>query len=130
MHSDITDLCNVIGAAQSVYLSGPMSNREHNNAEEFAKWHAILREVGITDVYDPVHEWMTDDGDKSHAEYLRRTIHELTRPEGYDRIIMLPGWEWSLGACTEKNVADACGIHALYVLKLGTKEILSEGVTL
>lgn len=97
----------------SVYLSGPMSGVDLNNAKAFAEAHARLREMGVSDVYDPAYEWMSDGCDHHHREYLRRTIHELTRPEGYDFIVMLPGWEDSEGACTERIVAEACGIGVL-----------------
>ena len=118
MHSDMTDLHNVIGDVQSVYLSGPMTNMEHNNVEQFARWHSILRENDIIDVYDPAYEWMSGE-DEYHDICMRRTIHELTRREGYDCIIMLPEWKSSLGASIERDVAIACGIPVFYAAAEG-----------
>ena len=108
-----TPMVHCLEGIRSVYLSGPMSGVEQNNAGMFARWHAWLRECGISDVFDPAYEWMADDRDFPHEEYLRRTIHQLTRQEGYDCIIMLPGWQTSEGAVTEMTVADACGIRVL-----------------
>lgn len=105
-----------------VFLSGPMSSVAHNNAPAFAEAHAILHELGVMYVFDPAVEWlMSPFGERSHAEYLRLCIHELTKPSNadsgtyYSTLVQLDGWEASDGAVTEFEVARACGIRCVSI---------------
>lgn len=105
-----------------VFLSGPMSSVAHNNAPAFAEAHAILHELGVMYVYDPAIERLTSlFADRSHAECLRRCIHELTKPSNadggtyYSTLVQLDGWEASDGAVTEFEVARACGIRCVSI---------------
>lgn len=96
-----------------VFLSGPMTGIEHNNACEFARAHAMCKEIGAYTVWDPVIEWlMESQSDGSHEHYMRRALKELTGNH-YNVILMLPGWADSEGAKTERIVAEACGIEVV-----------------
>lgn len=110
---------------KSVFLSGPMSTIEHYNVGEFAKAHAIVKEAGAYDVYDPAIEYLTSDGQtrgRGHEYWMRKCIHELTGQfstdvfcasgvRRYSLLVSLPGWESSEGAKLERMVAEACGIE-------------------
>lgn len=114
---------------KNVFLSGPMSGLPAFNVEGFAAAHHKVKEAGAKDVYDPAVEYLTKGSAKDpHPEFMRRTLHELTKrlckrsadgtttykdQRHYDAIVMLPGWESSLGARTELNVAIACGIEVV-----------------
>lgn len=117
---------------KSVFLSGPMSPSsgvENWNVDAFALAHHKVKEAGAKEVYDPAIEYLTKgSANESHQECMRRTLHELTKQfrmtsaDGsttytdtlhYDAIVMLPGWEGSVGARTELDVAIACGIEVV-----------------
>lgn len=137
---------------KNVFLSGPMSPSsgvENWNVDAFALAHNKVKEAGAKEVYDPAVEYLTKGSSKdSHQECMRRTLHELTMSTGtlmadnvkygtdkrfYDAIVMLPGWESSLGARTELDVAIACGIEVVMLQdvepcedeSISAKELLS-----
>lgn len=128
---------------RNVFLSGPMSNIKNFNVEGFAAAHHKAKEAGAKEVYDPAVEYLTKgSAEDSHQECMRRTIHELTKSlckrsvdgtttykdqRHYDAIVMLPGWESSLGARLELDVATACGIE---VVMLQDVEPLSDEPTI
>ena len=99
-----------------VFLSGPMSGISHYNAQAFLDAHVMLKEAGALSVYDPAIEWLESDEDHDHAYWMRKCLRELTADwpfnlcRGYDILVQLPGWEDSVGASTEYEVAKACGI--------------------
>ena len=107
-----------------VFISGPMSGIDHYNASAFAEAHAILRECGAHRVFDPSWEWMRrDEPTLGHEVYLRRCLHELTRPltdisGGVVDMVQLDGWQESAGAMTEYLVARACGIRCVRIGEL------------
>ena len=110
-----------------VFLSGPMTGIEHYNVEAFARAHAIVKEAGADEVYDPAMEWLVAEGRKgegmTHEDWMRRCIHELTRNDlgfrHYHKLVQLPGWEDSGGALMEAAVADACGIQCVELSEVG-----------
>jgi len=119
-------------SGKRVFLSGPMSGVGHWNVDGFALAHEKVKESGAAQVYNPAMEYLEGgDAKEPHEKCMRRTLAELTRerefPEGlinthvphYDVIVMLPGWEKSLGAKLEMDVAIACGIK---VVMLGDVE--------
>lgn len=118
-------------SCKRVFISGPMSGVEHYNAAAFAEAHAILREHGALEVFDPSWEWMRrDEAEPGHDVYLRRCLNELTRPfvdvsgveldryRHYDAVVQLDGWQDSAGAMTEYLVARACGIRCVRIEEL------------
>lgn len=115
-----------------VFLSGPMSGVGHWNVDGFALAHEKVKESGASYVYNPAIEYLQSGYAKEpHEKCMRRTLAELTKerecPElyvnthvpSYDVIVMLPGWERSVGAKLEMDVAIACGIK---VVMLGDVE--------
>lgn len=109
---------------KNVFLSGPMSDYVLNNADGFAKAHAMVRMMGAREIYDPAEAWLrqplADDDVTTHEEYVRRCVHELTRPAycgrrgpHYDVLVSLPGWQDSEGAFTERAAALDCGIECV-----------------
>jgi hypothetical protein len=106
-----------------VYLSGPMAGRPRLNVEAFDAAAAYLRRksppervVLLPHGIEPwAHEGECPGGYRAHATaphaaacYLRTDIIMLlTRA---DEVVMLPGWELSVGARLEMQVAATCGI--------------------
>lgn len=104
------------------FISGPMSGLEHYNVAAFAEAHAILREANAKTIYNPANSWLDSRGPNlTHAQYLRQCIHELSAEDPvnyvayYDYLVQLDGWEKSLGAKTEYEVAKACGIKVVSI---------------
>ena len=103
---------------RNVYISGPMSGRPLNNAAAFCEAHAHLKMAGVGYVYDPVMSWFGEEDDEmfDSYHYMRVSVNELSQSvqDGvrpfYDYVILLPGWEDSLGSRTEAIVAAACGV--------------------
>ena len=121
---------------KSVFLSGPMSGLDYCNAAEFARAHAIVKEAGAYMVYNPAVEYLRSEyraDDMPHSYWMRLCINELTSNVGthtifgdrhadnqrYHVLVMLPGWEDSPGARTEREVAIACGIRVCELEEVG-----------
>lgn len=103
-----------------VFLSGPMSAVENLNVGAFADAHAMIKEAGAWEVYNPAIEYLQQpglEGSHRHSWYMARCVHELTRLQyecsHYDMLVSLPGWEQSEGARLERDVALACGIEVV-----------------
>lgn len=106
-------------SGRSFFISGPMTDVELNNAPEFARVHAFLKEQGVDDVFDPVHSWLGERGrEKSHQHYVNVCLLRLLN-ERWDYVVMLDGWEKSEGATLEHDVAVACGMNVIDVGDLG-----------
>ena len=115
---DVTD--------KMIFLSGPITGKEHNNVAAFAVATERLREAGAAYVYNPAHKSSNAHSEKrshmTHKDYLLDTIHELTErkkrsqtwewviPRKYDMLVLLDGWQDSDGARMERAVALECGI--------------------
>jgi hypothetical protein len=112
---------------RAVFLCGPMTGIEMYNLSQFARAHRLANRRGARHVYDPAYEWLTEhvDGkdERSHSDYLRRTVNQLTKELSrgvpmYDFLVRLEGWAASDGARREVEVADACGIPVIDVREL------------
>jgi len=116
---------------KKVFLSGPMTGFENHNVAAFAEAHAQLKEAGARYVYNPAIAYLNCESmymKRSHGFFMRRCLHELTsvdlgneRPM-YDFLVSLPGWQDSLGACTERMVAESCEIQCIEL-----DEVLGDG---
>ena len=87
-------------AIKKVYISGPMSNKVDFNKPAFNKAARQLRSEGF-EVVNPAE---TDGGSthKPWSYYMKKDI-EFLPP--CDLLMLLPGWEDSLGAATEIFIA-------------------------
>lgn len=105
-----------------VFLSGPMTGREHFNVAAFATAHAIVKEHGARFVYNPAIQWLQERKEeaegKTHEDYMLDCVNELTRRDFrnkpyYDILVSLPDWYHSEGAAHERDVAEHCGIECI-----------------
>jgi hypothetical protein len=94
-----------------IYLSGPMKGYENSNYPLFIKVANELREQGNI-VYNPA-EFKYDGPHeifplrKAFAEYSKFICEEA------DAIVLLPGWEKSLGASAELALAKNCKLEII-----------------
>jgi len=88
------------------YLSGPMSGYEDYNFPAFNKAAKELREQGEA-VFNPAESF---DGEKGHdwETYLRYDTMAVAQSK---KILMLPGWRESRGACFEYLIAKTLGLE-------------------
>lgn len=107
---------------KNVYISGPITGRPLHNAPAFAEAHAMLREMGAREVYNPSLRWLRESVERSHEWYMLRCVNALSSECGgkpfYDAIVLLDGFEDSEGALVELSVAEAVGIDVLTVADL------------
>lgn len=109
----------------TAYLSGPMAGKPHLNIAAFRLAEAWLRrqnfEVLMPHLVPPwVHEGDCPGGyrsspDAPHAAacYLRTDLFIMLQEA--DLVFMLPGWELSVGARLEMQVAATCGLPVKFV---------------
>jgi len=115
-----------------VYLAGPMQGIPEFNFPAFHKAAAYLRKQGHT-VFNPAEKAIEGHGGediskgnktgsvkKAESEYgfsLRQALAEDTEFICLEAkaIAMLPGWEYSTGACAEWALAKALGHKFIYL---------------
>lgn len=95
-----------IAAGANVYLSGPMSGLPDLNAPAFHQAEEELRERYRCNVVNPIFTSYLMGDDRSHADYLKVS---LALVQTSDIVIMLPGWENSVGANAEYTEARRLG---------------------
>lgn len=107
------------------YVSGPMAGKEDLNIRAFRLAEAWLERQNFSvmvphDVPVWLHEGECPGGyrsspDAPHAGacYLRTDI--IAMLSGADVVFMLPGWELSIGARLEMQVAATCGLAVKFV---------------
>ena len=92
-----------------VYIAGPIRGHADLNAPAFAAAANTLRLAGH-EVFNPVAANLEGMGIRKIMAY------ELTWIcENADAVAMLSGWEVSLGARTEHELAKAIGIKVMYL---------------
>lgn len=94
----------------TVYLSGPMRDREDFNYPAFDAAARRLRAIGVN-VINPA-ESFGGRTDLPIETYLRFDIAAILTTA--DSVQMLEGWEDSPGARLEKAVAEAIGLPVAY----------------
>lgn len=91
-----------------VYISGPISGYDYDERRRtFARWAAALWETGFEPV-NPMENGVPEDA--PGEAHMRADLKMLLE---CDSIMMLRGWERSLGARVEHEVALSCGLHVL-----------------
>ena len=104
-----------------IYLSGPMTGIPNKNALAFMYAEGFCETRGWT-VENPIR--LDEDLDRRHKsigkppptyhQYIKRDIQLLT---WCDAIVMLRGWQWSHGACLERQVGMEIGLTVYYQLE-------------
>ena len=93
-----------------IYISGPMRSYPNSNYPLFHRVAAELRATGAT-VCSPAEY---DDGSRPFV--LREAMAAFCKYicEDATHIVMLPGWQASMGATTEYNLARNCNLVVEY----------------
>lgn len=94
---------------KKIYLSGPMTGYPNSNYPAFERAASALRDNGH-EVFSP-HEFLPE-GKPSNAD-LRRAFSAYSKYicEEADTIVLLPGWEKSIGVSAELALAKNCGLN-------------------
>ena len=93
---------------RKVYLSGPISGYDYDERRmTFALWAETLRDAGFEPV-NPMENGVPKDA--ASEEHMRIDLMMLLECDG---IMMLKGWERSLGARLEHEVALSCGMRVM-----------------
>jgi len=111
-----------------VYIAGPMRGYPNFNFAEFDRVRDVLTQQGHTvispadldraygiDVSNLTADDMTVEFNK---EVIRRDLCAIMDADG---IVMLEGWENSVGATVERQVAQWVGLPVYYVRDLASK---------
>jgi hypothetical protein len=95
-----------------IYLSGPMRGYTDLNYPMFNKVTKYLRDKGY-EVYNPA-EFKHDEPIEKFP--IRRAFAEFCKYicEEADSIVLLPGWEKSLGVSAELALAKNCKLQIYY----------------
>jgi Domain of unknown function (DUF4406) len=122
-----------------VYIAGPMSFRPQLNAPAFYAVAEMLRQQGHTAFnpaandaeqgIDPFQE-SGDPAALAAKGFSRRTAlkTDLSWICDYaDRLVLLPGWQKSTGACTEHALAVALGLPCSYIREKTVQALLTNG---
>lgn len=92
-----------------VYLAGPMRGIALNNAPAFHSAAAWLRFLRHT-VWSPAEHDEELGVDACNADLRGTFERDIRALLAQEAVVLLPGWEHSVGACLERHVADVCGI--------------------
>ena len=102
----------------TTFISGPMSGKEDFNYplfHEVGRYLKEKREPFFSPAHHDIlgHELEPPEPDEalSWEHYMRVSIRQLMF---CDRILMLPGWEWSRGSSIEREIADVLKISIEY----------------
>lgn len=87
-----------------LYIAGQMSDLPDYNYPAFRAAEAALRAAGY-DVVNPASVGVREGW--GWADYLRAALKLMLDCDG---VALLPGWEWSRGACIERGLAINLGM--------------------
>lgn len=111
--------CTLLEGARTIYLSGPMKGYPQSNYPLFNAVAAALRDAGHS-VHNPAE--FPHDGPhetfplrKAFAAYCKFICEEA------DTIVLLPGWENSLGVSAELALARNCNLDIIEWPSLAAK---------
>lgn len=112
-----------------IYLAGPMRGYPDHNYSAFTAATCALRALGHV-VFSP-HEFdetvgFTPMKDESTKAYMR---YDLPKLLAQDAVVVLPGWEKSVGASLEVHVAQTCEMP-VYELAEVISDVPLEGLVL
>lgn len=87
---------------KTIYLSGPITGLPQNNFKEFALAQESVEALGYK-VLNP-HDFFQDQDtiDFQHQDFMRVCVAKMMKA---DLVVTLPGWEKSLGATIEVQIA-------------------------
>ena len=108
----VKEISGLATSLETVYLAGPVTGIPRKQVERnFNKYRSFYqtRGFGVISPIDQIDENVT---------WQEAMKIALTLMMQCDFIFMLPGWESSLGACMEKEIADKVGIKLLTILRL------------
>lgn len=95
-----------------VYLAGAMTGLPEWNHPAFHRWQAALEADGF-EVVSPARLWPDPEHPSVTWEGCMRV--NLAHLLECDEVALIPGWEESRGARSEKLVADLCGIPVRFL---------------
>jgi len=98
-------------SVKRVYVAGKMRGEPCYNFESFFFWARILRLSGY-DVVNPAQidtEKMFDGWQYTEDQYPDVLLHDLHEIKDVDAILLLEGWENSVGATAERAFGIAIG---------------------
>ena len=97
------------------YLAGPMRGYPDFNYPAFNQVTATLKDMGyrVFNPADPRNHPPTFTTSTPAREFMSIDLAFIC--DMADLVIMMPGWETSLGACAEHATARACGLPILYI---------------
>ena len=114
-------MSDLLQPTHDVYVSGPMSGYDNLNVDEFERVTDELRGLGRTvisphefvqnlDALERDEEEAGEEGAVARAGYLR---YDLVQVAHVRKLVMLDGWQQSVGANIELAVARVLGIPAV-----------------
>ena len=102
-----------------VYISGPMTGLQYYNGPAFVAMERALRianpHILSEDIYNP-YDFVDTMKDLPHPEAVRLSLLELLKSDEdgkpwYTDILVLEGYEESVGSSLEVHAARRCGIN-------------------
>ena len=91
-----------------IYIAGPMTGKPDENFPAFFAAGQRLQDAGYATI-NPASHGHSEPG-KDRAWFMRRDIPMLLEA---DAIVMLPGWEESIGASLEYHIAQVLGLEII-----------------
>jgi hypothetical protein len=108
----------------TLYCSGAMTGVDNLGFPAFDEAADILRKMGHVPISPAQHDrdcgWVKEEDGKVIAlgtfDLHAAMSWDLTQVAQADGIVLLPGWETSVGAGHERYVAEACGKRIFFLI--------------